>query len=440
MEVPMREQGTTTRKAPTGIRVRHGRGCLAPVGGRCACSPSFEAWVFDKSSGTKIRKTFAADDGGLRAAKAWRAEAVSAINRGRLRAPTRRTLAEEAAEWMEKAEAGAILTKGGARSYKPAMIREVERSLRLHVLDDLGSTRLSELRRADVQHLIERLNEKGLSGSRTRGVVTALKCVLRRALEDDELPTDPTLRLRLPAIAGTRDRVVTIDEGEDLIRVLPAADRALWACALYSGLRRGELRALKWSNVDLAAGVIQVREGMDDVVGVIPPKSARGIRETPVPPALADYLTEHKASTGRSGDDLVFGSSASRPFTPSNVRRKAEAAWRRWNLAETERAESEDRKPTLLDPVTLHELRHSWVSHLAAAGFTLEEAAVFAGHSAVSMTERYRHVFPGTASAAAERFGSYVERASTRQRLAQLDAGAHTGAQEPETARLSEKA
>ena len=430
----MQEQGTTKRKAPTGIRVRHARSCSESTGERCSCDPSYEAQVFIARDNVKVRKTFRS----LTEAKRWRADAVSAINHDRLRAPTRRTLAEEAAEWVEKAETGAVLTKG-ARPYKPSMIREVERSLRLHVLDDLGSTRLSELRRADVQRLIERLNERGLSGSRVRGIVTALKVVLRRALEDDEISTDPTVKLRLPAAAGTRDRVVTIDEGEDLIGALPRDLRAIYATALLAGLRRGELRALKWSNVDLAAGVIRVREGMDDVVGAILPKSARGIRETPVPPALIDYLTEHKATTGRSGEDLVFGSRPDRPFTPSNIRRKAEAAWKRWNAAEAEQAESESRQPKVLVPVALHELRHSWVSHLAAAGFTLEEAAVFAGHSATSMTERYKHVFPGAASAAAERFGGYIERANTRQRLAQLDAGAFTGANEPETARLSEK-
>jgi integrase len=103
-----------------------------------------------------------------------------------------------------------------------------------------------------VQRLVENLDETGLSGSRVRGVVTALKVVLRRALEDDELVADPTLRLRLPMPAGTRDRVVTIDEGERLIRALPAEDRATWAVALYAGLRRGELRALQRRRSDRA--------------------------------------------------------------------------------------------------------------------------------------------------------------------------------------------
>ena len=423
------------KKTATGIRERHSRSCRHTED-RCTCSPSFEAFVYLKREGTKRRKTF----GTITEAKRWRLDALHEAGRGKLRGPTRKTLREETAAWVEAAASGAILTKG-SRRYKPAFQREVERSMRLHVLDDFGGVRLGDLRRADVQRLVERLNEKGLSGSRVRGVVVALKCVLRRALEDDLLATDPTVRLRLPMPAGTRERVVSIDEGERLIRALPTKDRALWATALLAGLRRGELRALRWSHVDLATGVIRVRESMDDREGVIAPKSARGVRETPVPPALIDYLTEHKASTGRGDADLVFGSTASTPFTPSNIRRKAAAAWSRWNTAETKRARAEGRDSALLVPVALHELRHSWVSHLAAAGFTLEEAAVFAGHAAASMTERYKHAFPGEAAAAAERLGAYLDRASTQARIAQLESstGAQTGAHGLDEASLSEK-
>jgi integrase len=423
-----------TKRYP-GIRERHSRTCQHKQG-RCTCSPSYEAWVYLAREGTKVRETKQT----LREAKQWRADALSAAGKHKLRGPTRTTLRDETVAWVEKTESGAILTKG-ARRYKPSFRREVERAMRLHVLDDLGAVRLGELRRADVQRLVERLNEQGLSGSRVRGVVVALKCVLRRALQDDEISVDPTARLRLPEPAGRRERVVTVDEGERLISALPKEDRALWATALYAGLRRGELRALRWRNVDLASGVIHVRESMDDREGVIAPKSSRGVRETPVPPKLIDYLTEIKATTGRRDGDLVFGSSASTPFTPSNIRRKAAAAWKRWNGAETKRAEAQDRGPNLLIPVALHELRHSWVSHLGEAGFTLEEAAVFAGHSAVSMTERYKHAFPGAAAAAAERLGAYLERAATQARIAQLEpsTGAHTGAQGPGEASLSEK-
>jgi integrase len=386
---------------------------------------------------TKIRKTFLT----LREAKAWRADAMSAANKGKMRGPTRMTVREETAEWLVRAATGATLTKG-ARRYKPSFVREVERSMRLHVLDEIGALRLSDVRRADVQRLIERLNEQGLSGSRVRGVVTALKVVLRRALEDDELSVDPTARLRLPEPAGSRERVVSIDEGERLISSLPKEDQALWATALYAGLRRGELRALRWGKVDLAAGVIRVRESMDDHEGVIAPKSKAGIREAPVPPALIDFLTEHKArSTSVDADALVFPGRNGGPFTPSNIRRKAAAAWRRSNEAETKRAEEEGRRPNLLEPVGLHELRHSWVSHLAEAGFTLEEAAPLAGHSAASMTARYRHVFPGTAAAAAERLGAYLDRANTQARIAQLEpsTGAQTGAHGADEASLSER-
>ena len=73
----------------TGIRKRHSKGCTARDGGRCRCSAGYEAWVYSKRDGKKIRKTFAREA----EAKSWRADAQRALDQGVLRAPTRRTLA-----------------------------------------------------------------------------------------------------------------------------------------------------------------------------------------------------------------------------------------------------------------------------------------------------------------------------------------------------------
>jgi integrase len=67
-----------------------------------------------------------------------------------------------------------------------------------------------------------------------------------------------------------------------LIGALPERDRALWASALYAGLRRGELQALRWSDVDLAEGVIRVERGWDERVGPVAPKSRAGRRRVPL--------------------------------------------------------------------------------------------------------------------------------------------------------------
>jgi integrase len=65
-----------------------------------------------------------------------------------------------------------------------------------------------------------------------------------------------------------------------LLAELSPNDRSLWATAVNAGLRRGELRALRWHDVDAAAGVIHVRRGWDAVEGEIEPKSDKGTRDS----------------------------------------------------------------------------------------------------------------------------------------------------------------
>jgi hypothetical protein len=105
-------------KLPTGIRRRHARSCRELDGGTCNCEPSYEAWAWSAREQKKIRAKFA----NLAEAKSWRADAVGNIRRGKLKAPTRQTLDEEAAGWLERAAAGTALTKG-SRRYKPSMVR-----------------------------------------------------------------------------------------------------------------------------------------------------------------------------------------------------------------------------------------------------------------------------------------------------------------------------
>src|SRR3954452_23072724 len=88
------------RRNPTGLRVRHSRPCLRETGGdpcRCKPGPSWEAWVYEKRSGSKISKRFSGK-GAYAAAKNWRSDAQGAARRGQLRRPTRKTVREAADE------------------------------------------------------------------------------------------------------------------------------------------------------------------------------------------------------------------------------------------------------------------------------------------------------------------------------------------------------
>jgi hypothetical protein len=120
-------------RSPQGIRARHSRSCRSREGKRCDCRPSWEAWAYSKRDDKKIRRTFPTHD----AAKAWRADALNALNRGRLRAPTPTTLNQAAAEFLAGARDGSIPNRSG-HTYKPAALRGYERSLRERILPALG--------------------------------------------------------------------------------------------------------------------------------------------------------------------------------------------------------------------------------------------------------------------------------------------------------------
>jgi integrase len=85
-----------------------------------------------------------------------------------------------------------------------------------------------------------------------------LRAIYRRAVNRGDVALNPTSGLELPAAEGRRDRIVSREEAAALLELLPEQDRAIWTAAFFSGLRRGELRALRWQDVDFAAGLIRV--------------------------------------------------------------------------------------------------------------------------------------------------------------------------------------
>jgi len=209
---------------------------------------------------------------------------------------------------------GAIRTRTGER-YKPSVVREYERSLRFHVLPTLGGgARLSRIQRRDVQRLADDLLASGADPSTIRNALKPLQVLYRRAIEDGDLAVNPCERLRLPAARGRRERIASPTEAAALIAALRPEDRALWGCAFYGGLRRGELRALLWDDVDLAGGLIRIERSMSSHGETGEPKSRAGRRGVPIVAALRDLVVEHKLVTRRDSG-LVLGSSASQPFT-----------------------------------------------------------------------------------------------------------------------------
>ena len=94
-----------------------------------------------------------------------------------------------------------------------------------------------------------------------------LRVIYRRAIDDGVVAVSPVERVRLPAVRGRRERIASREEAAALLEALPADVRVVYAIAFYAGLRLGELRALRWDDVDVTRGVIRVRASMDHLAG-----------------------------------------------------------------------------------------------------------------------------------------------------------------------------
>lgn len=383
----------TNPEIPTGIYARHAKRCPARVDGGCKCEPRFQAQVWVAVDNKPLRRTFDS----LTAARNWRQEAQIAVRHARLRGPTETTVEEAASEWLELAERGIVRTRGGD-VYKRSAIRSYRGGLRRYVLPRLGNARLSAITRNRIQDVVDEMVVAGLAPNTVRNAVLPLRAIYRRALSRSELSENPTINLDLPAIRTGRDRVARPAEAEALVQAVPARDRALWAMALYAGLRLGELQALDWQQVDLEARLIRVERGWDrHERSFIAPKSRSGRRRVPMSETLRHYLLAHRLLQGQAGQGRLFVNDRGGAFDSSTVTERARRAWAKAGL----------------EAIGLHECRHTFASLMIAAGVNFKALSAYMGHAGVAITlDRYGHLLPGNEVEAAGLLDAFLARHS----------------------------
>lgn len=370
----------------TGITKRHGK---------------YQAWVYSPRDRRKMKRTFAT----FAEARSWRADAKRQIDQGALRAPSQTTLAEVAEAWIAGVEEGTIRTRSG-QPYKPSTFRGYRQALTERVLPELGRQKLSAITTADLQMLVDRWDAEGQPAATIRNAIKPLQAIYRRGKSRGGLAINPTRDLELPAPRPKEVEIVTPGDGAALLAAAPADDRAVWATALYAGLRYGELRALRWNAVDLASGTIRVVGSWDPTEGPIDPKTRTSRRTVPVPGALRESLLDRRMANSPDGTDLVFGRDATRPFHAATLYRRADAAWAD--------AELEQR-------LRLHQARHTYASFMIAAGVNAKALAAYMGHSSIKVTfDLYGHLMPGSEAEAAGLLDAYLARADSGARLAAI--------------------
>lgn len=386
---PANKHPRRARTIETGIYLRHSPRCVGGFDGPCDCHPKYQAQVHSAKDRKPVRKTFRT----LPEARRWRHKAKEALRKGELSAPSSVLLKDAAGQWVKDAEAGIIRTRSG-EPYKPSAIRGYEAALRRYLIPELGHLRLSAITRKRVQEFVDSLARTEMAPATVANSIAPLRVIYRRAVDREEIHVNPTERLRLPRDRRRRERIAEPREVQALLAALDERHRLIWAFAIYTGLRKGELQALKWENIDLQQGVLKVEHSLDPKAGLVSPKSESGRRRVPIPQVLAPELVAHMAR--QSGEsEFVLTNTKAKPFNSSNVYRVSHRLWGRAGL----------------EPLGFHEARHTYASFMIAAGVNAKALSTYMGHSSITVTiDRYGHLMPGNEKEAAKLLDAFVEK------------------------------
>jgi integrase len=311
--------------------------------------------------------------------------------------------------YLAAIKAGTALNKHG-RQYKLSAIRDLQGALEGYVKPQLGRYRLADLRRSDVQRLVDRMTPEK-SGSRVRTVVNAIRSLYGWAQDRELVDHDPASRVRLPAMNATpRDRVATVAEMHTLLDALDSADALPYALAVYATARRAEIRHARVEDVDLDLGVIYL--GADERGR----KSRAAQRAVPIVKPLAVRLRREMMRRGRPGPAELLcpgrkpGGRNSGMLSFEGLQERVDGIW-----------EPEDDTGSLTgkkvgNRITAHECRHTCASWLDAAGVRPVIVSQLMGHAAPARQigaaqitqERYTHALPGELERAREWFDRWL--------------------------------
>ncbi len=378
---------------------------------------SYRASIYDRSEHKKIRKTFPTHA----AAKAWRADALGAVKAGRIRAVQAPRFDElfgrevdgrwKDGTWIEGAEAGVIRTRG-RRPFKESTIRSVRQHYQRRLERPFGRRRLDEVRLPDLQEFVDSLEMEGLSPSTIEGTILPLRLAYRWARSKGIIAVDPTDGIELPEKPrGTRVPPSPADAAA-LLAAVPDEDRAMWATAMLAGLRRGELLALRWEDVDLDAGILSVSRSFNPDGGIFSaPKSRYGIRKVPIGASLAQPPPSPRAphrppcrSRLRQLADLAAAAGVHADPSRHGLEHRQCGRPRHWR-----RGRGESHRAPLVR-VTLHACRHLYASMSIAAGVNAHALCKYMGHSGIQVTfDLYGHLFPGNEAEASALLDAYLE-------------------------------
>jgi integrase len=287
--------------------------------------------------------------------------------------------------WLNDSDRGSV---------RPSTYERHEQIVRLHLKPALGRVKLSKLTPAHVQGLYRDKLDSGLSPATVQKIHTVLHKALAQALKWNMIPRNATDAVKAPRPAPEEMHPLSPEEARKLIEAVRGDTlEALYVLAVHTGMRQGELLALKWEDVNLNEGVIRIRRTLMRSGGRIAlgETKTRGSRR-PVHltgaavEALRGHLERQLEDIERLGDlyrddGLVFTTGVGTPINPSNLRRRSFAPL-------LERAG--------LPQIRFHDLRHTCATLLLSRNVHPKYVQELLGHATVAITlDTYSHMIPG---------------------------------------------
>ena len=208
--------------------------------------------------------------------------------------------------------------------YKHSTQKHRRFMLKKHLLPQFGDKAVCDVTRQEIQAYVAHLTQAGYAPKSVDHIHDVLSAVLRTAVKWGHLQENPARGVDMPTLRCVRPKwALTTSQAVSLLTALPPLARTMVGLAILSGLRRGELFALRWKDIDERGRLLRVREAVyDGTFGT--PKTAAGARQIPLSGKALQLVVEWKADAANTQPDaLVFGTRLGTPISPNNVLRRS---------------------------------------------------------------------------------------------------------------------
>ncbi len=310
-----------------------------------------------------------------RLAERWLGETLTDARRGTLPGLVRTgaTVADAAAEYLRYV--------AHDRNRKPSTVKGYGWIIDYQILPVFGERPLEDVTTAEVEAWIGALDIK--PSSRTKALVI-LHGIFKRARRVYGLAANPVTDVEKPSLERSGDiEVFSPEEVSALVRAAESEqDAAIFLTAAFTGLRMGELLALRWRDIDFSRDVVRVRGSYS--AGVLTTPKSGKVRSVPLAPDVAEVLARLASREHFTGDDeLAFSGQGGAYLDGHAMRRRYQAALSRSGLRR----------------LRFHDLRHTFGTTMIAHA-DIRRVQEWMGHADIQTTMKYLHYAPHAEDAA----------------------------------------